>query len=292
MFSLLKKSTFGLKKPTDPAESIVLLTLFPIILFVYAAFSTPFPRSIGFSEVFIFALLLLVSVALPFIIKRTGVPPKAFYILSLFFCLLALAGISALYSRISGQQILAANFFRDFVPFCFLLLLIPLSILFEQVKDLYSVNSDHSIYSFFLQKFPEVISLCRLILAFRAISNPEFIQQGGLAMLGQDSIVGDYNYYQYDSLVLFSAIYSTFDFIKRLLLPPQQFNSYLKFFVLSWLQLFYRMSTIVVIMLSYLSILQRLPILLVFVSAVVLVAICIPYSFNSKKLLFNFYLLS
>jgi hypothetical protein len=120
-------------------------------------------------------------------------------------------------------------------------------------------------------------------LAFRAISNPEFLQQGGLTMLGQESIIGDYNYYQYDPLVLFSAIYSTFDFIKRLLLPAKQFNSYLKFLVFSWLQLLYRMSTIAVIMLSYLSILQRLPILLVLVSAIGLVAICIPYSFKSKN---------
>jgi hypothetical protein len=110
--------------------------------------------------------------------------------------------------------------------------------------------------------YPEVLSICGFIQSLRSIFNPEIFHQGGFAMLGKKLLEGDHLWLQYDSLILFSAIFS--------IMMLTKFPFRLSFgrpsnYTVSFAVFTYRLSTIASAIVSLLFIVQRYQLLLILI---------------------------
>jgi len=226
--------------------------LFCILVLVYAFFSTPFPVSVSFVEVLIGVIsILFCLLSLPRL--RHASSKITFVVLNVFSYILFLSVIG-IYVFIS-QSLSISDFIRDTSSMLFVLLVVPLTLLFYSA---FHANSA-AISERKLRIISECLSLAGLALAFRALfSEQEY--GNSIINIGKEFFLGDLTYKQYDPLVSFSAIFS----IQVLFLElskPRSTNS-IRSIVVEFASVAYRLVSIALIALSYFAIVQRFPLAL------------------------------
>lgn len=224
-----------------------------LLVLFYAFFSTPFPVSISLPEIIIGLLsILLVSISI-FKLSSDTLPTQALSMRVLIYTLLLLFTGSLPFLYGSSQP---SDFIRDVISLLFLLLTIPVSI------SLYGIKSDITPLNIAwkVRILSECLCIAGLVFAIRSLLADQ-VYGNSITDIGQTFLLGDLTYKQYDPLVIFCAIYSVQALFKSfyVLFSTSSFTSFLSIFF----SVLYRIFCVFTVILSYLSILQRFPVLLI-----------------------------
>lgn len=232
----------------------VRLTLFCLLVFLYAFFSTPFPVTFSSIEAIIALIsFILFLFSLPSL-RAASIPiKKLFFKVFLYVTFLFLVGLYGfVFTSLSLQ-----DFIRDTASLLFILLIIPLSLLHNSAGFRGSVSS----YEKSVRSLSECLCLSGLALSVRALFADQVYGNNNFLDIGKEFFLGDLTYKQYDPLVIFSAIYSIQALFLGLCLPRPSRS--LKTIFVDIASISYRLLTIVAVSLSYIAILQRFPMILV-----------------------------